>query len=45
MADSHKLSQEEIRIRIRELEEVKPKKIEEYTEREAKIYKLLALLY
>ncbi len=45
MLDSYKISHREIRRKIRELEEVKPKNNEEYGEREDKIRKLLELLY
>ena len=45
MLYSYKLSHREIRRKIRELEEVKPKDIEEYSEKEDKIRKLLELLY
>ena len=45
MLHSYKLSHREIRRKIRELEEVKPKDIEEYSEKEDKIRKLLELLY
>jgi hypothetical protein len=43
MLDSSKLSHGEIRSKIKELEEVKPKNLEKYTEREDKIRKLLEL--
>ena len=45
MLHNYKLNHREIRIKIRELEEVKPKNLEEYYEREDKISKLLELLY
>ena len=41
MLHSYKLNPKEIRREIRELEKVKPKNIEEYSEREDKIRKLL----
>jgi hypothetical protein len=43
MLDSYNLSHRDIRRKIRELEEVKPKNLEKYTEREDKIRKLLEL--
>jgi hypothetical protein len=43
MLNSYKLNPKEIRKKIRELEKVMPKNIEEYSEREDKIGKLLEL--